>query len=113
MDNLYKGFINPSHALYTAPILFIKKPNGSLRFYVDYCKLNELTKKDPYPLPLIDKIINRISRAKIFTKLDIQQTFHRIYIIKEAKDLTTFCIRYGCYKYKVILFGLTNRPATF
>lgn len=70
--NLYKGFIVPSKAPYTAPILFTKKPNGGLRFYIDYRKLNKLTEFDPYPIPLIDEIIAQISKAKIFTKIDIQ-----------------------------------------
>lgn len=113
LANLHKGFIEPSAAPYAAPILFVKKANGSLRFCVDYRKLNELTRKDPYPLPLIDEIMGRISQAKIFTKLDIQQAFHRIRMAKESEDLTTFRTRYGMYKYKVMPFGLTNGPATY
>ena len=71
MENLKKGFIIPSSALYASPVLFIKKSNGDLQFCVDYQKLNALSKKDQYPLPLIDEIMNWISNAKIFTKLDI------------------------------------------
>lgn len=112
-DNLHKGFITPSNAPYAAPILFAKKADGSLRLCVDYRKLNELTQKDPYPIPLIDEIMARISRAKIFTKLDIQQAFHRIRMSTESEDYTTFRTRYGTYKYKVLPFGLTNGPATF
>lgn len=113
LNNLHKGFIEPSSAPYAAPILFVKKSDGSLRFCVDYRKLNELTKKDPYPLPLIDEMMARISKAKFFTKLDIQQAFHKIRMAKESEDLTTFRTRYGNYKYKVMPFGLTNGPATF
>jgi len=71
MDNLHKGFIEPSSAFYAAPILFVKKGNGLLRLCVDYRKLNALTKKDPYPIPLIDEMMARICNARIFTKLDI------------------------------------------
>ena len=72
IDNLDKGFIVPSLAPFASPILFVKKPDGSLRFCVDYRKLNQLTKKDQHPLPLINKTLARISQAKIFTKLDIR-----------------------------------------
>ena len=113
VENLHKGFIEPSSSPYAAPILFAKKADGSLRLCVDYRKLNGLTKKDPYPIPLIDEMMARISKAKIFTKLDIQQAFHRIRMSTDSEDYTTFRTRYGTYKYKVLPFGLTNGPATF
>jgi predicted aspartyl protease len=113
LDNLHKGFIVPSQAPYASPVLFVKKSNGSLRFCIDYRKLNAITRKDRYPLPLIDETLARISRAKIFTKLDIRQAFHRIRIDPSSEDLTTFRTRYGSYKCKVLPFGLTNGPATF
>jgi hypothetical protein len=80
---------------------------------MDFRKLNAITKKDYYPLPLINEVLQRTSNAKFFTKLDIRQGFYRIRLIPEAEDLTTFRIRYGSFKYKVIPFGLTNSPATF
>jgi hypothetical protein len=94
-------------------VLFVKKPSGGLRFYIDYRKLNALTRKDRYPLPLIDETLARISGAKIFTKLDIRQAFYRIRIYPDSEDLTTFCTRYRAYKYKVLPFGLINGPATY
>ena len=113
LDNLNKGFIVPSQAPYASPVLFVKKPNGGLRFCIDYRKLNAITRKDRYPLPLIDETLARISRAKVFTKLDIRQAFHRIRIDPSSEDLTTFRTRYGSYKCKVLPFRLTNRPTTF
>ena len=71
-ENLYKGFIKPSIILYITPILFIKKVNRSLRFYIDYRKLNIVTVKDRYPLLLINELLSRISKTKIFTKIDIR-----------------------------------------
>ncbi|KAI0996393.1 hypothetical protein K3495_g11787 [Podosphaera aphanis] len=112
-ENLDKGWIEPSNAAFCSPILFVKKPNGGLRFYVDYRKLNLITKKDRYPLPLIDETLTRLNRAKIFTKLDIRQTFHRIRMDPASQELTTFRTRYGSYKYRVLSFGLTNGPATY
>ena len=113
LENLDKGFIEASQAPYASPTLFVKKPNGSLRFCVDFRKLNLLSRKDRYPLPLIDETLARISQAKIFTKLDIRQAFHRIRIHPDSEELTTFRTRYGAYKYKVLPFGLTNGPATY
>lgn len=72
LDNLSKGFIEPSTAPFAAPMLFVKKPSGGLRFYIDYRQLNNLTYKDRYPLPLIDKTLARLARAKIFMKIDIR-----------------------------------------
>ena len=113
VENLNKGFIKPSQALFAAPVLFVKKPDRTLRFYIDYRKLNLLTKKDRYPLPLINKTLARIRRAKLFTKLDIRQAFYRIRMYPDSKELTTFRTRFGVYKYKVLPFGLTNSPATY
>jgi transposase InsO family protein len=113
VENLHKGFIDHSQAPFAAPILFARKSNGGLRFCVDYRKLNAMTRKDRYPLPLLEETLSRISRAKIFTKIDIRQAFHRVRIDPASVDLTTFRTRYGCYKYKVVPFGLTNGPATY
>ena len=112
-DSLAKGFIVSSRAPFASPVLFVRKGDGSLRFCVDYRKLNALTKKNRYPLPLIDETLTRLARAKIFTKLDIRQAFHRIRISPESEELTAFRTRYGLFQYKVLPFGLTNGPATF
>jgi hypothetical protein len=113
VENLDKGFIAPGNAPFASPFLMARKPGGGLRFCVDYRKLNAVTKKDRYPLPLVDELMQRLGKAKIFTKLDIQQGFYRIWMSPEAEDLTTFRTRYGTFKYKVMPFGLTNGPATF
>ncbi|KAL1957433.1 hypothetical protein VTO42DRAFT_6001 [Malbranchea cinnamomea] len=113
VENLEKDFIALSQAPYAAPVLFVAKPNGSLRFCIDFRRLNAITKKDCYPLPLIDETLQRVSQAKIFTKIDIRQAFYRIRIHPNSEDLTTFRTRYGTYKYKVVPFGLTDGPAVF
>jgi transposase InsO family protein len=112
-ENLGKGFIVASAAGISSPILFVRKPNGGLRFCVDYRRLNSLTKKDRYPLPLIEETLARLGHAKIFTKLDIRQAFYRVRISEEDEDLTTFRTRFGSFKYRVMPFGLTNGPATY
>ncbi|CAL3962422.1 unnamed protein product [Diplocarpon coronariae] len=83
INNLNKGFIKASSASYATPVLFVKKADSSLRFYINYYILNNLTYKDRYPLPLIDK-----------TLLNIQQAFYRIRIDPESKELTTFKTQY-------------------
>ena len=113
VENLNKGFIAPSQCPFASPILFARKPNGGLRFCVDYRKLNSITKRNQYPLPLIDETLSRLGQARIFTKLDIRQAFHRVRIHPDSVDLTTFRTRYGSYKYNVVPFGLTNGPATY
>jgi hypothetical protein len=75
--------------------------------------LNVLTRKDRYPLPLIDKTLMRLAKAKVFTKLDICQAFYCICIDPASEEYTTFRICYGAYKYKVMPFGLTNSSATY
>ena len=112
-ENLDKGFIENSYASFAAPTLFVKKANGSLRFCIDFRKLNSLTRKDRYPLPLINETLARLAKAKIYTKLDIRQAFHRIRMDPNSEELTTFRTRYGAYKCKVLPFGLTNGPATY
>ena len=113
IENLDKGLIEHSQAPCSSPVLFVKKPNGGMRLCIDYRKLNAITKKDRYPLPLIDETLARPGSTKIFTKLDIRQGFHPIRMNPESEELTTFRTRYGAYKYKVLPFGLTNEPATF
>jgi hypothetical protein len=113
IENLGKGFINHSQALFASLILFVKKANSSLRFCIDYQKLNAITRKDQYPLPLIDETLARLSKAKIFTKLDIRQVFHQIQMDPALEDLTTFWTCYGTYKCKVLPFGLTNGLAIY
>ena len=94
-------------------MLFIKKPNGGLRLYVDYRALNALIVKNRYPLPLIYKTLDRLAKARYFIKLDIIATFNRIRVAKGDEYLTAFRIWYGLFEYLVMPFGLTNAPSTF
>lgn len=112
-ENLRKEWIVPSRAEYRSPVLFVRKPNGGLRLYVDYRELNSRSRKDRYPLPLIRETLERIVRARVYTKLDIRQAFNRIRIDEESEELITFRTRFGQYKYRVMPFGLCNGPSTF
>jgi hypothetical protein len=111
--NLAKGFIYTSVSPAALLVLFAKKPGRGLRFCVDYYILNTITIKNRYPLPLIQETLARLSKAKIYTKLDIIIVFNRIYIIEKQEYLTAFNTRYGLYETLVILFGLSNVPIIF
>ena len=111
-EHLKKGFIEASSAPCSSPILLAKKPGGEIRFCVDYRKLNSLTKKNAYPLPLIAETIARLKKAVIFTKIDIRQAFHKLRMAVESEDATTFASRFGAYRWKVMPFGLTGGPAS-
>lgn len=112
-ENLSKGFIRASSSPAAAPILFVKKPGGGLRLYVDYRKLNEITEKDRYPLPLIKETLSRVCRAKIFTKIDIIAAFNRLRMAEGEEWKTAFATRWGLYEYLVLPFGLTGGPSSF
>ncbi|KAI0993514.1 hypothetical protein K3495_g14670, partial [Podosphaera aphanis] len=110
---LDKGFIRVSNSPEAAPVLFVKKPGGGLRFCVDYRGLNRITRKDRYPLPLIYETLRNISKAKWFTKLDVIAAFHKIRIAEGDEWKTAFRTRYGLYEWLVTPFGLANAPSTF
>lgn len=112
-DGLNNNRIRPSKSPAGAPILFVPKKDGSLRLCVDYRGLNKVTIKNRYPLPLISELLDRVTGAKWFTKLDIKDAYHRIRIKKGDEWKTAFRTRYGHYEYLVLPFGLTNAPATF
>ena len=112
-ENLAKGFIRPSTSPVSSPVIFMKKPGGGLRFCVDYRRLNELTIKNRYPIPLIQETLTRLSKAKYFTKLDIISAFNRIRIAPGHEHLTAFRTREGLFEYLVMPFGLVNAPSTF
>jgi hypothetical protein len=111
---LAQGKITESDANMGAPIIFVPKPNGKLRLCVDYRGLNTVTIKDPYPLPLMNELKDRVVGCKWFTKLDLRDGYYLVRLKdEESENATTMCTRYGNFKYKVMLFGLVNAPATF
>jgi hypothetical protein len=112
-ENLAKGFIHTSVSPAVSLVLFAKKPGRGFCFCIDYYALNTITIKNRYPLPLIQEILARLSKAKIYTKLDVITIFNHIRITKKQEYLTAFNIRYSLYETLVILFGLSNVSVIF
>jgi hypothetical protein len=112
-ENLSKGFIHASSSPAGAPILFIKKGDGSLRLCVDYRGLNDGTIKNRYPLPLLHETLLHLQKAKYFTKLDIRGAYHLVRMAEGEEWKTAFRTRYGLFESLVMPFGLTNAPASF
>jgi hypothetical protein len=108
-----KGWIRASSSSAGAPVLLVKKPNGTWRFCVDYRALNKLTKPDRYPLPLIRETLRTLGTAKWFTKVDVRSAFHRIRVAEGDEPLTAFRTRFGLFEWLVCPMGLSGAPSTF
>ena len=110
---LAKGFIRVSRSPAAAPVLFVKKPNGDLRFCIDYRGLNSITIKNRHSLPLITETLSQLSHAKFYTKLDVISAFNKLRIKQGDEWKAAFTCRYGLFEPVVLLFGLCNGPASF
>ncbi|CAA0841650.1 Uncharacterized mitochondrial protein AtMg00860, partial [Striga hermonthica] len=107
------GFTHPSVSPWGAPVLFVKKKDGSMRMCIDYRELNALTVKNRYPLPRIEDLFDQLSGASVFSKIDLRSGYHQLKIWESDISKTAFRTRYGHNEFVVMPFGLSNAPAVF
>jgi len=108
-----KGFIRPSKSPFGAPVLFVKKKDGTLRMVVDYRRLNDITVKNNYPLPLIDELFDQLGQAKYFSSMDMVSGYWQQRIAEKDIEKTAFTTKFGHFEFRVLPFGLKNAPSSF
>ena len=112
-DMLKTGIIEPSQSPWVSNVVIVTKKDGSARFCVDYRKLNDVTRKDAYPLPRIETCLDALGGARYFSTFDLRSGYHQVKMDEADADKTSFVTRRGTFKFNVLPFGLTNAGATF
>ncbi|GKC40419.1 putative reverse transcriptase domain-containing protein [Tanacetum coccineum] len=110
---LEKGFIHLSSSPWGAPVLFVKKKDGSFRMCINYCELNKLTVKNRYPLSRINDLFDQLQGSSVYSKINLRSGYHQLRIKEEDNPITAFRTWYGHFEFQVMPFGLTNVPAVF
>jgi transposase InsO family protein len=110
---LDQNIVEPSQGEWRSNVVLVKKKDGSLRFCVDYRRLNDVTRKDVYPLPRIDTCLDALSGARWFSTFDLRSGYHQVRMNDTDKDKTAFVTREGTFRFRVMPFGLCNAGATF
>ncbi|GKA81936.1 putative reverse transcriptase domain-containing protein [Tanacetum coccineum] len=106
-----KGFIRPSSSPWGAPVLFVKKKDGSFQMCIEYRELNNPTVKNRYPLPRIENLFDQLQGSNVYSKIDLRSGYHQLRVREGDIPKTTFRTRYGHYEFQLMPFGLTNAPA--
>jgi len=110
---IHNKVIEPSKSPWSFPIVLVPKKDGTIRFCVDYRRLNDITKKDSYALPRIDSSLAMLSGNQFFSSLDLAAGYFQIPMDEKDKEKTAFITDSGLWQFNVMPFGLTNGPATF
>ena len=110
---LDKGFIRPNVSPWGAPVLFVKKKDGTLRMCIDYRQINKVTMKNKYPLPRIEDLFDQSKGASVFSKIDLRSRYYQLRVKEVDVPKTAFRTRYSHYEFLVMPFGLTNASAAF
>ncbi|CAM5073737.1 unnamed protein product [Eretmochelys imbricata] len=112
-DMLQMGVIRPSESAWASPVVLVPKPDGEIRFCVDYRKLNAVTRPDNYPMPRTDELLEKLGRAQFISALDLTKGYWQVPLDESAKERSAFITHLGLYEFNVLPFGLRNAPATF
>ncbi|CAM5074398.1 unnamed protein product [Natator depressus] len=112
-DMLQMGVIHPSGSAWASPVVLVPKPDGEIRFCVDYHKLNAVTHPDNYPMPRTDELLEKLGRAQFISTLDLTKGYWQVPLDESAKETSAFTTHLRLYEFNVLPFGLRNAPATF
>ncbi|KAL1272916.1 hypothetical protein QQF64_028778 [Cirrhinus molitorella] len=113
LDMQRAGIIEPSESAWAAPVVMVPKKGGQWRFCVDYRRLNEVTRKDSYPIPRVDESLDLVAGSSWFTSLDLRTGYWQVPLAPDARPKTAFSTGRGLWQFRVLCFGLCNAPATF
>ena len=109
---LQKGIVQPTSSPWASPLVLVRKKNGTMRYCVDYCQVNSITRKDAHPIPRIDETLDTVAGSCIFTTLDLLRGYWQVEVQPEDREKTAVCTPEGLYEFNVMPFGLGNAPAT-
>ena len=112
-DMMEKKVISPSKSPWASPVVLVTKKDGSTRFCIDYRKVNEVTRKDAYPIPRVDDTLDTLAGSTWFSTLDLKSGYWQVEVAEEHREKTAFCTQEGLFEFNVMPFGLCNAPATF
>ena len=112
-EQIEAGVVVPSNSPWSSPVCLVRKKDGTVRWCVDYRKLNDVTAKDAYPLPRIDSCLDCLAKAKVFSTLDMQSGYWQLELAEKDRSKTAFITKYGLYEYVTLPFGLCGAPSTF